>query len=190
MAGKLITLPIRVSLRSAQLLTRAAGCVFALPAHAIHAVTPDRSSRAAPERASESSPPASRTEPRKWRRQSARQPVPPADFVSPPSETVAETPAPSALPFEAPSHVSAEPELVRESAEPGAQDGAGADVTVREPWSGYRLLNARDVIDRTRTANVAELAAVRLYEARHRSRRTVLDAVDRQLKLANGGLPA
>ena len=79
---------------------------------------------------------------------------------------------------------------MRESAEPGAEQGAGAEVTVKEPWAGYRLLNARDVIDRTRTANVAELAAVRLYESRHRSRRTVLAAVDRQLKLANGGVPA
>ena len=79
---------------------------------------------------------------------------------------------------------------MRESAEPGAEQGAGAEVTVKEPWAGYRLLNARDVIDRTRTANVAELAAVRLYESRHRCRQTVLAAVDRQLKLANGGVPA
>ena len=28
---------------------------------------------------------------------------------------------------------------------------------------------------------------MRLYEARHRARQTVLAAVDRQLKLANGG---
>lgn len=103
---------------------------------------------------------------------------------------MAEVSGPRALPFEAPVHVSEEAELVRESAEPGAENGAGAGVTVKEPWAGYRSLNARDVIDRTRTANVAELAAVRLYESRHRSRRTVLAAVDRQLKLANGGLPA
>jgi len=46
------------------------------------------------------------------------------------------------------------------------------------------------VIDRVRTASVAELAAVRLYEARHRARRTVLAAVDRQLKQAGGNRPA
>ncbi len=48
----------------------------------------------------------------------------------------------------APVHVSEEPELVRESAEPGAEDGAGAAVTVIEPWSGYAQMNAREVIAR------------------------------------------
>ena len=66
----------------------------------------------------------------------------------------------------------------------------GAGITVVEPWAGYGRLNAKDVIDRARTANVAELAAMRLYEARHRARQTVLAAVDRQLALANGGRPA
>jgi len=45
-------------------------------------------------------------------------------------------------------------------------------------------------VERVRTASVAELAALRLYEARHRARRTVLAAVNRQLKLAAGGRPA
>ena len=48
-------------------------------------------------------------------------------------------------------------------------------------------MSAKDVIDRARTASVAELATMRLYEARHRARQTVLAAVDRQLKLADGG---
>jgi hypothetical protein len=59
-----------------------------------------------------------------------------------------------------------------------------------EPWNGYAHMNARDVIARARQASQAELAAVRLYESRHRSRQTVLAAVDRQLKLAGGGNPA
>jgi hypothetical protein len=91
---------------------------------------------------------------------------------------------------EQPAHVSEEPELVREVAEPGAEDGAGARVTVMEPWKGYAHMNAREVIARARQAGSAELAAVRLYESRHRSRQTVLAAVDRQLKLASGGSPA
>jgi hypothetical protein len=89
-----------------------------------------------------------------------------------------------------PDHVSEEPELVREIAEPGAEDGAGAAITVAEPWNGYSRMSAKDVIARARAGNPAELAAVRLYESRHRSRQTVLAAVDRQLKLANGGAPA
>ena len=96
----------------------------------------------------------------------------------------------AAAPIAEPAHVSEEPELVRESAEPGAEEGAGAGITVIEPWAGYGRLNAKDVIDRARTASVAELAAMRLYEARHRARQTVLAAVDRQLRLANGGRPA
>ena len=51
-------------------------------------------------------------------------------------------------------------------------------------------MNAKDVVERARSANQAELAAVRLYESRHRSRQTVLAAIDRQLKLANGSAPA
>jgi hypothetical protein len=87
-------------------------------------------------------------------------------------------------------HVSEEPELVREVAEPGAENGAGAAIHVAEPWNGYGRMSAKDVIARAKSANRAQLAAVRLYEARHRSRQTVLAAVDRQLKLSNGSAPA
>jgi hypothetical protein len=79
---------------------------------------------------------------------------------------------------------------VRESAEPGAEEGAGAAIHVMEPWTGYAQMSAKDVIARARSANPAELATVRLYESRHRSRQTVLAAVDRQLKLGNGSAPA
>ncbi len=41
--------------------------------------------------------------------------------------------------------------LVRESAEPGAEDGAGASVTVAEPWEGYSGMNAREVVARLST---------------------------------------
>ena len=85
-----------------------------------------------------------------------------------------------------PAHVSEEPELVREDAEPGAEDGAGASVNVLEPWDGYAAMSAREVIERAEEATPAELAAVRLYEARHQSRQTVLAAVDRQLELGDG----
>ena len=85
-----------------------------------------------------------------------------------------------------PVHVSAEPELVREEAEPGAQDGAGASVTIRPPWEGYEHMSAREVIARLGDASAAELAAVQLYESSNRSRQTVLEAVERRLKSANG----
>ncbi|MBV9604181.1 MAG: hypothetical protein JO027_03705 [Solirubrobacterales bacterium] len=115
-----------------------------------------------------------------------REPEAPA-AREPEAPVVREPEAPAAR---EPVHVSEEPELVREVAEPGAEDGAGASVTVIQPWNGYGQMNAREVIARARQASPAELAAVRLYESRHRSRQTVLAAVDRQLKLSGGGNPA
>jgi hypothetical protein len=200
MLGNLITLPLRVPVRSAQLLTRAAGEVagraVSLTGHAIQVVTPGRSQQAwddqapppapappvvdaaAPPVVDAAAPPV------------ADAPVPPVagapihSATEAPVEWSEEPPAPL---VEEPAHVSEEPELVQESAEPGVEEGAGASVTVIEPWEGYRQMSAKDVIDRARTASVAELATMKLYEARHRDRQTVLAAVDRQLKLANGG---
>lgn len=85
-----------------------------------------------------------------------------------------------------PAHVSSEPELVEEIADPGAEEGAGAEVTVAEPWPGYGKMTAPDVIDRLAAAGSAELAAVALYEDHHRRRATVLAAVRRQLAHSTG----
>jgi hypothetical protein len=179
MAGKLISLPLRVSLCSAQIVTRAvsgvAGRALAIPGHAIQVAASGRSNHVERD--------ADRAEPDVAPRPASPTETPPAP------RTVRAEPAPSAR-SEAPTHVSEEPVLVSESAEPGAEEGAGASVTVLEPWTGYGRMTARDVIDRVRSASVAELAALRLYEARHRGRRTVLAAADRQLKLAAGGHPA
>lgn len=194
MAGKLISLSLCVPLRSAQLVTRAVGGVagraLEISGRAIQVASSARSSRVERDvdRAERGAPrrprdPASRPAP-------AARPAPPVDTPSAPRALRPESaPAPPASP-EPPTHVSEEPVLVRESAEPGAEEGAGARVTVIEPWTGYGRMNARDVIDRVPTASVAELAALRLYEARHRARRTVLAAVDRRLELATGGRPA
>lgn len=81
-----------------------------------------------------------------------------------------------------PAHVSEEPVLVEESAEPGAEEGAGASVHVREPWDGYQRMNAREVIARCGEATMAQLVAVQLYESGHRNRQTVLQAVAREMK--------
>ncbi len=175
MLGKLITLSLRVPVRSAQLLTHVAGRALSVTGQVVNAVTPGR---AEPARGDEAPSPA---------------PAPPVADAS--TTAVAEAPVewteePPAPLVEEPAHVSEEPELVEESAEPGAEDGAGAGITVAEPWDGYGHMSAKDVIDRASTAGVAELATMRLYEARHRARQTVLAAVDRQLKLANGGRSA
>lgn len=83
---------------------------------------------------------------------------------------------------EEPVHVSEEPVLVEEIAEPGAEEGAGASVHVQEPWDGYQRMNAREVIARCGEATMAELVAVQLYESGHRNRQTVLQAVARAMK--------
>lgn len=101
--------------------------------------------------------------------------VPVAPMSSPGGPSVAESTAP---------HVSEEPEFVRSSADPGAEDGAGATVRVDEPWPGYRAMTAPDITDRLVVADVATLAAVKLYEASNRKRRTVLSAADRRLASA------
>ena len=82
----------------------------------------------------------------------------------------------------APAHVSEEPQLVEEFADPGAEDGAGAAVHVEEPWDGYAQLTADQVVARMADASREELAAVALYEGANRGRKSVLAAADRRLR--------
>ena len=98
---------------------------------------------------------------------------------APPAAWATTTPAPE------PTHVSREPELVEESAEPGAEDGAGAAIHIREPWPSYRSLKARDVIARLPSATREELAAVELFELAHANRKSVVVAAQRALKQAS-----
>src|SRR5690349_8210050 len=178
MVGKLITLPLRVWFQSARLLTRAGvGAAERAVSMAGQTLSGNGSS---PDHGSASAAPG-------WHEESIEQPVSPVDVEHPheeperrtapaqPRDTARRPPVsavrppreePEASVVREPVHVSEEPVLVREEAEPGAEDGAGAAVTVIEPWNGYAQMNARDVIDRARQAGPAELAAVRLYESR------------------------
>jgi hypothetical protein len=52
---------------------------------------------------------------------------------------------------------------------------------VAEPWEGYDRLAAKDVIERLSASTPAALAAVQLYEAGKRRRKTVLAAAERRL---------
>jgi hypothetical protein len=115
------------------------------------------------------------------------------DLVEPPltraprAPDIAPSPEPPVHPSpEPPVHVSREPELVQEVAEPGAEDGAGAAVTVNEPWPGYARMTAKQVIERLVDATPAELAAVQLYESINRDRQTVRAAAERNLKSKTG----
>jgi hypothetical protein len=75
-----------------------------------------------------------------------------------------------------PEHVSEEPVVVAEVADPGAEEGPGPEISVAEPWDGYRQMKAADIVDRLAAATPAELAVVQLYESTHKRRKTVLEA--------------
>ena len=91
-------------------------------------------------------------------------------------------PEPEPPPEAEPVHVDTGVETVAEVAEPGAEDGAHAELSVEEPWEGYRRMNATEVQRALADAGPEALAAVRLYESTHRRRRSVLNAVDRRLR--------
>ncbi len=167
MATELITLPIRVGVRAATLALRG-GEELAARALALASTLAGGSER----------------EP---------EPVAPA----PPSAPVADAGAPlpdrgppldlDAPPLSVPAHVSEDPALAAELAEPGAEDGAGAEVRLAEPWPGYREFGARDIVERMAVSDAAELAAIQLFESAHRRRPTVLSAVHRALELTTRG---
>jgi hypothetical protein len=118
----------------------------------------------------------------------ARQPAAAPPPVPPPAASPAPGPPPSTPPAAAPpppAHVDRGPVVVAESADAGAEDGAGAEVNVGEPWDGYSALTAKEITAQLATASTATLAVVRLYESAHRNRRTVIAAVDRRLAAAD-----
>jgi hypothetical protein len=79
----------------------------------------------------------------------------------------------------APVHVSEEPVLVAEVAEPGAEEGAGAELHVDPPWPGYQSMKATEIRDRVRGEGPEVAAAVQLYEGTHKRRSSVLEAAAR-----------
>jgi hypothetical protein len=79
-------------------------------------------------------------------------------------------------------HVDEEAVLVAEFADAGAENGAGAQVHVEEPWHEYRVMKALEIIDRVVAEREDVLTLVLLYERAHRNRRTVLAAAERELE--------
>jgi hypothetical protein len=88
--------------------------------------------------------------------------------------------APAAAPE--PGHVDEGVQLVAEVAEPGAEQGAGPEISVAEPWEGYARMRADVIVGRLRDATATEAAAVELYEATHKARQSVLRAAERRLR--------
>jgi hypothetical protein len=208
MDGGILTLPLRASFGGARVLLRTAasatGCAAKLGGKATVAATRTAArvsdtvlgGRAEP--LFEPVPGAEVTEPPAPAVSDLREAPPVSepstngDLTEPPRAQaprvpdIAPAPEPEPPPPATPDHVSEEPELVREVAEPGAEDGAGASVTVDEPWEGYSRLTAKQVIDRLVAATPAELATVQLYESLHRNRQTVRAAAERNLKTKTG----
>lgn len=118
--------------------------------------------------------------------------TPETDYIAPePGEEgpepdvldVAAADAPPSIPDELiPDHVDEDAVLVVEAAEEGAEDGAGAELTVQPPWDGYGRMTAADIRARLSAATAAEAAAVELYESTHKNRRSVMDAAARALR--------
>ena len=107
-----------------------------------------------------------------------------------PAEPAVETAAAATAPADAPpsipdelipDHVDEEVVLVAEVAEAGAEDGAGAELRVEQPWDGYDEMTAADIRDRLSASTPVEAAAVELYESTGKNRRTVIDAAARAL---------
>jgi hypothetical protein len=192
MVGELIMLPIRVGVRATRLWFRAAEETVAVAANAsgrlLDAVT-GRGARVAPDAGAPKAPAPTDTaeEVAFPAERAATAAAPRLPNGRPDAEGQRESREPQAPPERrAPEHVSEEAVLVEEFAEPGAEEGAGPEVHIEEPWDGYESMNAKDVIARLAASNAAELAAVALYERGHRGRQTVLAAVERALR-ANGG---
>jgi hypothetical protein len=170
MVAELTTLPLRLGVRATQLWLRAAEQTVAVVAtttgRLIRSVASDEAT-------------ARRPEPEARYEVVERPAAPPTPAPAPPEPPPYE-PAPE------PVHVSEEPELVEEVAEPGAENGAGASVHVEPPWEGYDRMKAADVAERVSGADAAELAAIHLYETGTKGRKTVLEAVARELQISAG----
>jgi hypothetical protein len=197
MVGELITLPVRIGVRATRLWLRAAeemvGVAGNVTGQLIGAATGRRSNGGSIDTSHVSAPTdsgAAGAEPHapggitRERSPGSAKPFPPASIQRPIERPAA---PPSSRPE--PAHVSSEPELVEEFAEPGAEDGAGAEVRIDEPWDGYARMNAKQVISRLATSSAAELAAVQLYESMNRRRQTILNAVQREQRRNGSGSP-
>jgi hypothetical protein len=183
MADSLLTWPLRTSLRGVETALRATRDLADLGLVAVELagrVLGDREPRGAP--TAPTSP--SVAEPRPPR------PAPLSEVdrdrsngvAPPPAAPVAEAVDLDALRGIDTSHVDDEPELVAEFSEPGAQDGAGASIHFAAPFDGYETLRAADIVARLPGSDAAMLGAIELYEASHRRRRSVLDAVNREAR--------
>jgi len=73
------------------------------------------------------------------------------------------------------------PVPVAEFGEEGAEEPAGAEVHVDQPWDGYDAMTVAQVRARLKDADQAALAAVVLYEELGKGRRSVISDAEKRL---------
>jgi hypothetical protein len=115
------------------------------------------------------------------RKENARDGSPPPPREEPPAQRGPSPPPRREPPLEE-EHVDEGAVLVAEVAETGAEDGAGAELEIQEPWDGYDEMTADQIVDVISDAGRESLAAVELYEAMNKNRHTVLEAAERRLR--------
>jgi hypothetical protein len=170
MSGSLVLLPLRLGLRATALAVRGAREIVERAA-GLAGLASDESP--SPDFGSAPTAPPTRTEAPERPTQIQTAGAPPLNQSEPIDYDAPAEPEPV--------HVDEGSELVEEVADQGAEDGAGAQVRVAEPWDGYRALRAADVIERLGQASAEELAAIELYELTSRKRKTVIAAAQREL---------
>ncbi len=189
MMGQLITLPLRLSVRTASFFLRTSEEVvkhaLALTGRTVQAEPRYEPAGAQADSGADNLYDGDGAQPSEATATTEAPPPPPSAPPRPARDPEPEVPSEPQPLVEEPVHVSEEPEIVEEFAEPGAENGAGAEVRIDEPWDGYARMSAKEVISRLSGSDAATLAAVNLYENAHHGRQTVLSAVERQLRQAN-----
>ena len=75
-----------------------------------------------------------------------------------------------------------DPSGLRPERPEAANGGPPTPATEPEPWTGYAATNAADIRARLAGADAETAGAVKLYEASHKGRRTVIEAAERRLR--------
>jgi hypothetical protein len=105
------------------------------------------------------------------------------DAPAPPGPAAAGPRAPQPpTPMPEPDHLDERPVVAAEVAEAGAEEGAGAQVHVDQPWEGYGGMTAAQIRDRLANADPEVAAVVKLYEAANKGRRSVIETADRRMR--------
>jgi hypothetical protein len=172
MTQKLLTLPFRLSFGAARtafdVSSKTLSVSTKVAATAIELLTPGTSQREDSET----------VRPEAVRRAVTRPPASRESRVN--GDSAGSGPAAPPVPQAAPVRP---PEVVAQFAEPAAEDGAGAQLDVEEPWDGYAEMNASAIISRIDQSDPAELAVLELYEQTHKKRQTVMSAAAKRLRV-------